>query len=47
MVDWPDLHSEKGDNKYKVRKINEPIFRAQFETYKYYQKKIDEFEGNV
>ena len=41
------LHSEKADNKYKVRKINEPIFRAQFETYKYYQKKIDEFEGNV
>ena len=41
------IHSEKADNKYKVRKINEPIFRAQFETYKYYQKKIDEFEGNV
>ena len=41
------LHSEKEDNKYKVRKEKEPTFRAQFETYKYYQKKIDEFEENV
>jgi polyphosphate kinase len=41
------IHSEKGDNKYKVRRINEPIFRAQFETYRYYQNKIEEFERNV
>ncbi len=41
------IHSEKANNKYRVRKINEPIFRAQFETYKYYQNKIDKFEGNV
>jgi polyphosphate kinase len=34
-------HSEKLDNKYKIRKENEPIFRAQIEAYKYYQKKIE------
>jgi polyphosphate kinase len=34
-------HSEKLDNKYKVRKENEPIFRAQLEAYKYYQNKIE------
>lgn len=33
-------HSEKMDNKYRVRKNNEPVFRAQLETYKYYQDKI-------
>ncbi len=34
-------HSEKLDNKYKVRKQNEPIFRAQLETYNYYKDKLD------
>ncbi|MBP6183039.1 polyphosphate kinase 1 [Flavobacterium sp.] len=34
-------HSEKLDNKYRVRKENEPIFRAQFETYRYYQSKVE------
>jgi polyphosphate kinase len=34
-------HSEKLDNKYKVRKENEPVFRAQLEAYKYYQNKIE------
>lgn len=34
-------HSEKLDNKYKVRKENEPIFRAQLEAYKYYKNKIE------
>ena len=34
-------HSEKLDNKYRVRKENEPVFRAQLETYKYYQNKIE------
>jgi polyphosphate kinase len=34
-------HSEKLDNKYKIRKENEPIFRAQIEAYRYYQKKIE------
>jgi polyphosphate kinase len=33
-------HSEKLDNKYKVRKEYEPVFRAQLEAYKYYQNKI-------
>ena len=33
------LHSYKLDNKYKPRNHN-PIFRAQFETYKYYQNKL-------
>lgn len=33
-------HSYKLDNKYKVRN-HDPIFRAQLETYKYYQNKID------
>jgi polyphosphate kinase len=34
-------HSEKLDNKYRIRKENEPIFRAQLETYNYYQKKVE------
>jgi len=33
--------SEKLDNKYKVRKKNEPIFRAQFETYNYHLNKVE------
>jgi polyphosphate kinase len=33
------LHSYKLDNKYKPRNHNS-IFRAQFETYKYYQDKL-------
>lgn len=36
-------HSEKLDNKYRVRKENETIFRAQLETYKYYQNKVEVF----
>ncbi|CAM4174093.1 polyphosphate kinase 1 [Flavobacterium weaverense] len=34
------IHSYKLDNKYKPRNHN-PIFRAQFETYKYYQNKLE------
>ncbi len=34
-------HSEKFDNKYRIRVDNEPVFRAQLETYMYYQDKID------
>ena len=30
-------HSEDFDNKYRIRLANEPVFRAQHETYKYYQ----------
>ena len=35
------LHSEKLDNKYRIRKENEPVFRAQNETYNYYRDKLD------
>lgn len=34
------FHSYKLDNKYRVRNDN-PIFRAQLETYKYYLKKVE------
>jgi polyphosphate kinase len=34
------FHSCKLDNKYRLRKDN-PIFRAQLETYKYYQNKLE------
>ena len=34
-------HSERLDNKYKIRKEKEPIFRAQFETFNYYHNKIE------
>ncbi|HEU4789239.1 MAG TPA: polyphosphate kinase 1 [Flavobacterium sp.] len=33
-------HSYKLDNKYRIRNDN-PIFRAQLETYKYYQRKVE------
>lgn len=35
------LHSEKLDNKYRIRNENERIFRAQIETYNYYRNKLD------
>lgn len=34
-------HSEKLDNKYKIRKPNEPVFRAQQETYNYYKNNLE------
>ncbi|MDR6844400.1 polyphosphate kinase 1 [Flavobacterium granuli] len=34
------FHSYKLDNKYRIRGDN-PIFRAQLETYKYYQRKVE------
>lgn len=37
------FHSYKLDNKYRVRGDN-PIFRAQMETYKYYQSKVEPIE---
>ncbi|WP_281635252.1 polyphosphate kinase 1 [Flavobacterium marginilacus] len=37
------FHSYKLDNKYRVRGDN-PIFRAQWETYKYYQRKAELIE---
>ena len=35
------IHSESLDNKYRDRKPNEPIFRAQQETYNYYKNDLD------
>ena len=35
------FHSEKLDNKYRIRKEDEPIFRAQNETYNYYRNNLD------
>jgi polyphosphate kinase len=40
-------HSENLDNKYKVRKENETVFRAQLEAYKYYQNKVEVFADIV
>ena len=40
-------HSEKLDNKYRVRKENEPIFRAQLETYNYYQNQQEQSNDNL
>ena len=34
-------HSEKLDNKYRIQQDNEPIFRAQMETYNYYLNKME------
>ena len=35
------FHSQKLDNKYRIRKENEPVFRAQLETYRFYQSKLE------
>lgn len=35
-------HSEKLDNKYRVRKENEEVFRAQYETYNYYKNQQED-----
>ena len=34
-------HSEKFENKYRIRQADEPIFRAQHETYNYYRNRLD------
>ena len=34
-------HSEKLDNKYRTRNENEPLFRAQQETYNYYKERLE------
>lgn len=36
------LHSEKLDNKYRVRKDGEAVFRAQHETYNYYKNQQED-----
>lgn len=33
-------HSERFENKYRVRKADEPVFRAQHETYNYYKDRL-------
>lgn len=40
-------HSEKLDNKYRIRKENEPVFRAQQETYNYYQNQQEVTSENM
>ncbi|WP_428225278.1 polyphosphate kinase 1 [Flavobacterium sp.] len=40
------FHSERLDNKYRLRGDN-PVFRAQHETYKYYRDRIDVVTENV
>jgi polyphosphate kinase len=35
------IHSEKLDNKYRIRKESEPVFRAQNETYNYFKERIN------
>jgi polyphosphate kinase len=35
------FHSENLDNKYRQRQPNEPVFRAQLETYLYYKYQYD------
>ncbi|MEO5777744.1 MAG: polyphosphate kinase 1 [Flavobacterium sp.] len=39
-------HSEKFENKYRVRAEDEPIFRAQHETYNYYKERLDGTPNN-
>ncbi|PRZ19800.1 polyphosphate kinase 1 [Flavobacterium granuli] len=39
-------HSENLDNKYRERG-DEPVFRAQLETYKYYQRKLNPLEETI
>jgi polyphosphate kinase len=34
------FHSEKFENKYRIRKEGEPVFRAQHETYNYYRDRL-------
>ena len=41
------FHSEKLDNKYRIRKENERIFRAQNETYNYYRNKLEVVVENL
>ncbi len=40
-------HSEKLDNKYRIRKENEPVFRAQQETYNYYKNQQETTNENM
>lgn len=35
------FHSQKLDNKYRIRTADDEVFRAQLETYKFYQSKLE------
>jgi len=37
------LHSEKFENKYKSRDADQPVFRAQHETYNYYKERLESY----
>jgi polyphosphate kinase len=41
------FHSEKLDNKYRIRKDDESIFRAQLETYNYFNNQQVDSENNL
>jgi polyphosphate kinase len=36
------FHSEKLDNRYRMRDENAPVFRAQYEMYAYFQRLYEE-----
>ena len=40
-------HSEKFENKYRIRAAGEPIFRAQHETYNYYYNRAEKINLNT
>jgi polyphosphate kinase len=40
-------HSEKFENKYRIRAAGEPIFRAQHETYNYYYNRAEKINLNA
>ena len=39
-------HSEKFENKYRIRAASEPVFRAQHETYNYYKERLEGTPNN-
>jgi polyphosphate kinase len=41
------FHSEKFENKYRGRKEDEPVFRAQHETYNYYRDRLEVIQEKV
>ena len=40
-------HSEKFENKYRVRAEDEPIFRAQHQTYNYYKDRLETLNDKI
>ena len=39
-------HSEKFENKYRTRALDEPVFRAQHETYKYFSVRLENLKND-